>query len=396
MRRHPRPRRRPLPVLCPLLAAVCALAVLAPAAGAAKPFTLGVQDDQVMLGVNPNMTRPDGIAAMKTIHARQVRINIGWARVLTSDPSSRTTPSKPAYDFTRYDEMIAALRAAGDTVQVTLTGPAPAWATHDHKLGVNRPDPVKFGRFAGAAAAHFGSKVYAISIFNEPNWPTFLTPFRTCKRTHGKRVCGDGRPALYRELYRRSYTAIKKARSRQRVWIGELAPQGKRTRGGLVIKPLLFLRQVLCVDTRVRRRTCGPLKTDGLAVHAYLLGKPPTAKPRYADDLSIRVLPRASTLLGRLERVKALRLPSGRAGIPIYVTEFGYLTVKGSRGTTLSRQAKWIPQAITMTRRMSRVRELLLYQLIDPYDLRDTWRSGLYKHSGAPKPVVARLARLRR
>jgi hypothetical protein len=381
-----------------LLVALCALIpvlLVAPVAAQAKSITLAVQDDAVFLNQNPVMTPTIGLGAMKKIHAKRIRINIGWTSVLATDPKSKKTPSKPTYDFSRFDTAVAAARAAGDTVQLTVTGPSPAWATHDKKLGNNRPDAKKFAAFAGAVASHFTNTISAISVYNEPNWANFLKPFNVTKRVKGKKVRVDGRPALYRDIYARSYKAIKKANKKMPVWIGELAPQGKSTKQGRVPSPLAFLRDVLCVDKTVKHRSCAGLKTDGLALHSYLLGKSPKTKPRYSDDISMAVLSRASTLLTRAEKLKALRLTNGKSGIPIYLTEFGYLTVKGSRGTTLTRQAAWIPQAIAIARKASRVKELLLYELIDPHNEHATWIGGLYKRDGKAKPVVAKLAALK-
>ena len=89
--------------------------------------------------------------------------------------------------------------------------------------------------------------------------------------------------------------------------IGELAPQGRSTTKGAALAPLSFLRAALCVDTKVKKKSCAGLKTDGLAVHPYLLGAAPTKKPATANDLSMAVLSRAGDLLSKLEKLKALR-----------------------------------------------------------------------------------------
>ena len=375
-----------------LVLALALAAVLAPAAAQAKSFYLAVQDDDVMLGHNPYMPAAAGLDVTKEIGAKQIRVLIPWTKVLATDPTDRTAPKKPTYDFSQFDAAVAAAHAAGVTVQLTVTGPAPAWATHDHEQGVNQPDAKKFAAFAAAVASHFTNTVKAISIYNEPNYPYFLAPFKACKKVKGKKTCTDGRAAEYRDLYTRSYTAIKKVNKKMPVWIGELAPQGEATNKGKAPSPLAFLRDVLCVDKKVKHKSCsGTVKTDGVALHSYLLAKSPKSKPRYGDDMSMGVLSRASSLLTKLEKVKALRLSNGKTGVPIYLTEFGYLTISGSRGTTESRQATWIPQAIALAKKASRVRSLLLYQLIDPYNTEATWIGGLFHRDGTPKPVVAKL-----
>ena len=146
----------------------------------------------------------------------------------------------------------------------------------------------------------------------------------------------------------------------------------------------------------MKKKSCAGLKTDGLAVHPYLLGAAPTKKPATANDLSMAVLSRAGDLLSKLEKLKALRRSNGKAGIPLQLTEFGYLTTGTARSVTVGQQAAYIPQAIGLARKAKRVRSLYLYQLIDSDNPDVTWNSGLYYADGKAKPVVAKLAALRR
>jgi len=369
--------------------------LLLPSAAHGASFSLGVQDDTVLLGNSTQMSAATGLGVMKTIHAKTVRLNVAWTKVLTSNVNATSAPSSPSYDFSAIDAGLAGIRAAGDTAYLTVTGPAPAWAAGNKKSGAYKVSPTYFSRFAAAVAKHYAGKVAAISIWNEPNWPTTLEPVKVCKTVKKKKVCTDTRPTLYRDLYAKSYAAIKKVSSKIPVWLGELAPQGRSTTKGAALSPLSFVRNMLCVDTKVTKRTCTGLKTDALAVHPYLLGASPKTKPSNANDLSMAVLSRASDLLTKLEKLKALRTASGKTGIPLQLTEFGYLTTSGSRGVTVSQQATYVPQAIAMAKKASRVRSLYLYQLIDSDNPDVTWNSGLYYANGKPKPVVAKLAALR-
>ena len=52
--------------------------------------------------------------------------------------------------------------------------------------------PREFGKWAGVVAEHFAGRVDRYSIWNEPNWKTWLGPLKAA-------------PALYRSLYTRGY-----------------------------------------------------------------------------------------------------------------------------------------------------------------------------------------------
>src|SRR5213082_2062929 len=72
--------------------------------------------------------------------------------------------------------------------QLDLSGPAPAWATGNHKQGVVKPNAKLFGEFAAVAARHFDGRVDRYSVWNEPNYVGWLAP------RHSE-------PSLYRALY---------------------------------------------------------------------------------------------------------------------------------------------------------------------------------------------------
>ena len=85
-------------------------------------------------------------------------------------------------------------------MQLSLTGPAPRWARPEalDSPGRYKPSASKFGKFAELAAEHFAGRVDRYSIWNEPNWKSWLDPL---KSGH-----------LYRSLYMRGYAAIKAGR----------------------------------------------------------------------------------------------------------------------------------------------------------------------------------------
>ena len=135
-----------------------------------------------------------------------------WARVLVDGADAARCPPAARYDFSRIDALQAAAAARGIKLQLTITGPAPAWATRDHKVGGNAPDPVKFGAFARTVAAHFKGRVDRYSIWNEPNLSAWLSPPRA-RRSSTARSTVAATP--------RSRPSTRKAK----VLFGELAPE---------------------------------------------------------------------------------------------------------------------------------------------------------------------------
>src|SRR3954469_14427587 len=178
-----------------LATALLSIALPSASAHASSRMEFALQDDAVFVN-EYFMPREKALEHAKKLRAQRIRVNVLWARMLVSGANAKKPPKKGAqYDFSRIDALQAAAAAKGIKLQLTLTGPAPAWATKDHKVGANQPDPVKFAAFARTVAAHFAGRVDRYSIWNEPNLSAWLAPSATA-------------PAQYRSLYKAAYTAI--------------------------------------------------------------------------------------------------------------------------------------------------------------------------------------------
>jgi hypothetical protein len=341
-----------------LLATLLAFLIFPPSAGAAMEFAL--QDDDVFVHQR-GYDRDRALDHAVALGATRIRVNVLWARTLVSGGSTH-----PVYDFSAIDALQAAAEERGIALQLTLAGPAPAWATRDRRVGNFAPDPVKFGAFAGAVAEHFAGRVDRYSIWNEPNWSTWLAPAQRSA-------------SLYRKLYRAGYAAVKRADPEAQVLIGELAPVG----GGRAIAPLKFLRDLT-------PRGSAPLKADGFALHPYQFMSAPTFVAGKPDDVTIGTLSRLTRALDALGRRHALTTPKGRP-LDLYLTEFGYLTV-GSRAQRASVRATWLTSALAVARRNPRVRQLLQYQLVDP-PAGALWHSAILTRGGFPQPAYKALVR---
>jgi hypothetical protein len=345
-----------------LIAAALAVAVLAPAAQAAKPLELGLQDDPVFAGPSPWTGRGYGVA--RRLRVRTIRLNVLWRQIETSPG---------VYDWTRFDAAVEGERARHLRPQLTLTGPAPAWATGDGKPGVYDPDPRQYARFVAAAVEHFRGRVARYSLWNEPNWPTWLAP--------AKRAA-----PIYRALYKQGYAAAKRADPRARVLFGELAPLGKPE---AAIPPLEFLRDVVCRDRKLHRvRRCAGLRADGFAHHPYTLGWSPAYRG-HADDAPMGALDRLERMLDRLAARHALATPAGRP-LDLYLTEYAYHAADAR--VPAATVGPFITAAYRRALADPRVRQIVWYQVIgaEPSPRR-VWDSGLFDWTGRARPAYTTL-----
>jgi hypothetical protein len=350
-----------------LAAALCAAVLVSHAAPAraSSGMELALQDDNVFVG-QAGMDRDRALRVADRLHVKRIRVNILWARSLAAGATSRKAPAQPLYDFTAVDQLQQEAALHGIRLQLTLTGPAPAWATGNHRVGGRRPSPARFAAFVRTVALHFKGRVDRYSVWNEPNWDTWLGP-----AAHA--------PGLYRGLYAAAYKAVKAVDPRAQVLFGELAPQGESH----AIAPLKFLRAVFRPGVR--------LKADGLALHPYQFTRAPGVSAGGPDDATISSLGRVTQLLDKLARRHALTTPRGRH-LNLYLTEFGYLT-KGARAQTPRVRAAWLADAYRIARRNPRVKQLLQFQLVDgPATQR--WHSAVLTRRGAPLPTYRALLRV--
>ncbi|MDA0170569.1 cellulase family glycosylhydrolase [Solirubrobacter taibaiensis] len=348
------------------LPTVLLAAALFPAAASAAPrMEFALQDDAVFVDQRW-MAREQALEHARDLGTKRIRVNILWARSLVSGADHRTPPAAGAqYDFSKVDALQAAAAAHGIKLQLTLTGPAPAWATKDGKVGGNQPDPVKFGAFVRTVAAHFKGRVDRYSVWNEPNLSAWLAPSKTA-------------PTQYRTLYKTAYTAIKTVDPNSKVLFGELAPN----RDGRTIAPLKFLREAAPKNAK--------LKADGLAQHAYQFTVAPTKPSGGPEDTPISQMPRLTKALDQLAKTKSLSTPKGK-GLDVYVTEFGYLTA-GNRAVSQSVRAAWLRSAYDLVRKNKRVKQMLQFQLVDgtPDQL---WHTAIIDNHGRPMGAYGGLAK---
>jgi hypothetical protein len=350
------------------------------------------------------VTRPATLAQLKTLGVKALRVELSWYTVAPA-PTSATKPSFEAtnpgnYNWGQYDILIAEARRLGWQVLLTVTAPAPRWATANKKAPyTNRPDDLDFQEFMTAVAHHYGSEVSLYSIWNEPNEPAYLTPQWS---SSGKPVSGR----IYRGLYQSGYAGLQagqKAAGISRapqVLFGETAPVGddtvnlrKEKSRALThpVAPLAFMREALCLNAKYRKSgTCGELQMAGYAHHAYFPAAGPSYVWKQKDSVTIASLSRLSNALNLAARVHAIP-----GGVPIYLTEFGVQSKPNKyEGVSAAKQAEYDAIAEHMAYDNPRVAAFSQYLFKDdPLSGRLTasgavgFQTGLEYVSGARKPL---------
>jgi hypothetical protein len=345
-------------ILLPVALVALASSATAPAAHAGKGMEVAVQDDGLFIA-QTHSDREFALSQARALGVTHIRMNVlWWQPIPASQRNQTTTPSPITYNFAPWDQAIARASAWGIKTQLDLTGDPPAWACGNKKVPYAcdgyRPSVPLFQHFAAAAAQHFKGRVSRYSIWNEPNWYTWLSPH-------------DEAPILYRNLYRAGYDAIKGVDPAAEVVMGETAPHFQP---GISTPPLQFIREMVCVNKKLKRirganKKCtgGPLPIDAYATHPYDFTHKPTKRLENPDELTVANIGRLPKLFKKLQK-KGLIEPTKKR-FPIYLTEHGYF-VSGRRGVPETRRAQRIVQAWELAQANRRVKQMLHFGLVSP------------------------------
>jgi len=253
------------------------------------------------------------------------------------------------------------------------------------------------------------------SIWNEPNQPGWLRP--QARNVGGRTIPAS--PRVYRGLQDAGYASlVASGHGRDTIVLAETAPRGTaRLNKVSPMRPLLFIRELYCLDRRLRPyggraarvRGCpvnaagrrrftadhpGLFASTGWAHHPYGLEVSPSTPDLQPDQVTLVVLHR---LTGTLDRI--FRRYGVNRRLPIWLTEYGYQTDPPDPiiGVPWPRQAAWINEADYLAHRNRRVRSVAQFLLTDdapdrrvpPSDPRyygSTFQSGLATIEGRRKP----------
>ena len=384
-----------------LTATLVVVAALAPAASADRNAEVSIMDDQLLLGASLDKINRH-MATFRRLGIDRLRVSAFWNQIAPAN-SSRRKPAgfdganmaDPRYNWAALDRVIASAVGHGLKLMVSITTPAPIWATGRTRRPnpLWRPSAPEFGAYAEAVVKRYGDYVDHWGISNEPNQGGWLQP--QSDRS------GLVAPHLYRAMVLAAYPRIKREDPTSVALVGELASSGRKGRGRRVpIRPLIFLREMACRDASYRPMRGGrckgfkPVPLDGLGHHPYQFFLPPNRPSLNPSDAAIGDSGRLLRVVDRLIRQRALSPKRGRRP-GVYYTEFGYQTDPPDpfAGVKLGTQRRYLQQAAYDVWRTPRVRELNQFRLTDGVldgsgvqRFRE-FQSGLVFRSGRNKPA---------
>ena len=145
------------------------------------------------------MSRERAFNYARQLGVTRLRVNMLWAYTMPADVyNARRKPAQVAYLFNAFDSLVDAAAKKGIRIHLSLTGPAPRWARPKSSIKQAWYKPNTPSSASGRASwpQHFAGRVDRYSIWNEPNWKTWLGPL--------EERAGDLPPALQRAATRRS------------------------------------------------------------------------------------------------------------------------------------------------------------------------------------------------
>ncbi len=443
--------------------ALVTLAVAAAAVTAAGPLAACASADHSQVAILQDDTRiladPAGtLLAARELGAGYVRLLVRWQH-FAPDPDSIKAPGRfdapspasyPASNWAPYDAVLRDAAADGITVDFDVAGDAPLWATGPGKPPYTtrspphnwEPSAVRFGAFMRALGTRYSGSYDPLtrtlapgnpndlpgvgfwSIWNEPNYGPSLAP----QALPGHEGVEDS-PRMYRALLDAAWSALQATgHGSDTVLIGELAPRGSRSFGNFNgMLPLVFLRALYCLNSsyqplrgaaatlrgcpataagsaRFAAQNPGLFLASGFSDHPYMSSFPPDDEensPPRAGFASLAGDYTSLALVGQLETAlnRVLGAYGSRRILPIWDTEFGYMTSPPKRLTKLDRDTFPSPATAAyydnwaeyMSWKDPRIMSFAQYLLSDPEPALQSndfggFASGLLNYGGIPKP----------
>lgn len=332
----------------------------------------------------------------KTVRANAsiAKLNLSWLQVVDSKPVAPASPADPAYDFSKIDAAVRAATHRG-LEPLIMIHQAPAFAEGPQRpavsIGTWKPDPSALADFAQAVATRYSGsfaglpRVRDYEVWNEPNYSGDLTPQR-----EGDQLVGAEH---FRRMVNAFYGAVKGVHPDNVVVTGGTGPYGDDS-GTARVRPLDFLRTLLCLREGLRGATCNKkVHFDVLAHHPINTSGGPTQSAIDPDDASTPDLQRVRRTLRAAERFGT----APRAPHPLWATEIWWESDPPDtyRGVPLRRQARWIEQTFYVLWKDG-ADVVINYPLhdagYDPDHPLASLQSGVYTDSDQAKPAAVAFA----
>jgi hypothetical protein len=392
------------------LFALLALVLVSPAS-ASSSLQIGIDDDGLMQR-SLETTAPTA-ALWKQNGVDQARLTLVWTRIAPAAESTKKPagfnprdPNSPGYVWGDVDRAVAALEANQIDVTILIAAPNPYWVSQvpSRRSKTYKPDPKALGDFMFAIATRYKGRIKSYLPMNEPNLWQYITPQYSCTSKSAK-SCSLSGAAIYRELYRSGYAAVKAADPAAAVWIGSLAPHGRPGVSPTASSPgpSAFFKAMACVKpnyavdkTSPGCKSYKPLLTDGIAHHPHTVLLSPTQREP-GDAITTANI---STLTGLFDRLQSTGrvLNSAAVGsaqkskrLDVFLDEYGVQTNPPDKlqGLSPAKQDEYYQQVSYMMWKNPRVKLLAFYLWQDePYTLAKSWawQSGMYYANGKIKP----------
>ncbi len=371
--------------------AVAVACILAPSAAASPSLRIGIFDDGVVLYGEPDLVFPQ----LEKTGTQLLRVNLWWSgpgiSVATRKPKRPADPNDPAYNWDTYDRTVRFSIVNGIQPIFSVIG-TPPWANAARGWNVAPTNPRDLQNFAAAAQKRYsGTFVNADGVtlprvslwmaWNEPNNPVFLKPqYRRVGKTW---TIQSGRD--YARMCNAIVQGIKSVQRTSKVACGATAPRGNNNPNSSrpSVSPIPFLRAM---------KAGGAKGFDAYAHHPYYCRpsrrRRPSRGPGRRGQLPTAVtLGNIAVLITELDRLYGRRMR-------VWITEYGYQTNPPDRifGVTLSKQAKYLTQAVAIARANPRI-DLFLWFLLRDEQRLSGWQSGLMTFDGKRKPSFAAFQR---
>src|SRR5688572_19748020 len=202
----------------------CAAALALPAsAQAAGNLGVSIMDDQLLLDEQDQARVDRHMARFRSLGVDRLRVSAFWDQIAPRPGRRRKpnfdagSPTAPQYHFANLDRVVNSAARHGLKVMISITTPAPLWATgdpgrHDRQW---KPKPGEFALFSRAIASRYSAQTDQFAALNEPNQPGWLQPQSDRN--------GPYAPHHYRRLVRAAFPAIRAGDPSATILVGELA-----------------------------------------------------------------------------------------------------------------------------------------------------------------------------